>query len=225
MIDIQTLRIEQINLFGDTQYRDRMSKDTADEYQEQMLEGVEFPPVLVVFDGTTYWLVDGYLRYFASQQAGFKDMKAQVILGTHGEAQVIAMGVNASHGVQRNNATKHAVVNAALKHPLTKKKSDSEIAKLCNVSVSFVGSIRHPEVNGQQKTRRKSSAQADQTRSNKLLDEENVVASAYKRIKRLNVMVFQKQIRIAILMNEKKAAIKDAKRAQAAIDRVQKAQK
>jgi hypothetical protein len=109
-----------------------------------------FPPLQTVFDGTDHWLVDGFHRYFAYMAAGAKIVPVEYTPGTQREAQVLAMGVNGKHGLQRNNATKRRVVEAALAHEDTKDLSNRQIAELCLVSDTFVGSIRDPEVKAKQ---------------------------------------------------------------------------
>jgi hypothetical protein len=103
-----------------------------------------------VFDGSTHWLVDGFHRYFAYMALGSKMVNVEYKPGTQREAQVIAMGVNGKHGLQRNNATKRRVVEAALAHEDTKDLSNIKIAKLCLVSETFVAAVRNPEMKAKQ---------------------------------------------------------------------------
>ena len=67
--------------------------------------------------------------------------------------------------------------------------------------------------------------QADREAFQKLLDSNGDLDTAYAEIKRLNFLNAQQEVRIAALMMEKNEAIKDAKRAQAQLDRIRKAQK
>ena len=53
---------------GETQSRVRIDDDTVKEYAELMSAGVELPPLVVFWDGTEYWLADGFHRYFAAQK-------------------------------------------------------------------------------------------------------------------------------------------------------------
>jgi hypothetical protein len=147
---MKMIKLDDIRIDGGTQYRDQINQDVVKEYAEKMREGEKFPAVQTVFDGTTHWLVDGFHRYFASHDVGFKDMEVIYKPGTQEEAQVIAFGVNANHGLQRNNATKRKVVEAALAHPKTKDLPNTHIAKLCAVSDTFVAAVRDPEVKKKQ---------------------------------------------------------------------------
>ena len=69
------------------------------------------------------------------------------------------------------------------------------------------------------------AAEADREWVNKLLESDDALKDAHTEIKRLNLLVAQKDARIAALMTEKNEAIKDAKRAQAQLDKIRKAQK
>ena len=48
---------------------------------------VTFPPVVVYFDGKTYWLVDGFHRVAAYRLAGRMEIDCLVIEGTKADAQ------------------------------------------------------------------------------------------------------------------------------------------
>lgn len=67
--------------------------------------------------------------------------------------------------------------------------------------------------------------QADREMLNKMLEADDALATAYEEIKRLQFLNAQMEVRIAALMTEKNEAIKDAKRAQAQLDKIKKAQK
>ena len=142
MIDI---RIDE-----STQLREKTNYDVVKEYKERLKEGVKFPPLRTVFDGTTHWLFDGHHRYIAMKDLGIEP-EVDYIQGSQEDAQILAMGANAEHGLQRTNADKRKVVQAAINHPRLKDKSNREIADICKVSHSFVASIRDPEVKERQR--------------------------------------------------------------------------
>ena len=64
---------------------------------------------------------------------------------------------------------------------------------------------------------------ADQKILTDMLESDDKLAMAFEEIQRLNYLVAQTQIRIGNLMTEKNEAIRDAKRAQASLDRMWKA--
>ena len=147
---MKKVKLEDIRIDGGTQYRDQINQDVVRDYTESMRDGDEFPSMQTVFDGSTHWLVDGFHRYFAYMALGSKLVSVEYKPGTQREAQVIAMGVNGNHGLQRNNATKRRVVEAALIHEDTKDLSNNQIAKLCKVSDTFVAAVRNPEAKAKQ---------------------------------------------------------------------------
>lgn len=161
MTQIKTLRLDQISIDGNTQFREQINTQTVNDYAEKLSDGIKFPPLLVVSDGTTNWLVDGYHRYHASRKVGFRDIQADVVQGTKLDAQVLAMGVNSNHGLQRDGMTKRKVVEAALIHPQTKDKSDREIARICGVSHPYVADIRNPAVKARQDETRTSGRRVE----------------------------------------------------------------
>lgn len=147
---MKVLKLSQIRIDGGTQMRVSINQDKVSEYAEKMREDAVFPPIKVMFDGTVYWLYDGFHRYFAAQSAGFNAIQAEYKPGTMEDAQDLALGANDDHGLPRSNEDKRKSVETALEMERHKDKSDNEIAKLCKVSRSFVGSVRSPEVKERQ---------------------------------------------------------------------------
>lgn len=72
------LPLSKIRTDGGTQARVQMHEDTVQDYYEQMLAYVEFPKIVVFFDGATYWLADGFHRYFAHKRAGHDKVECDV---------------------------------------------------------------------------------------------------------------------------------------------------
>jgi len=144
------VKLDDIRIDGGTQFRDQINQDVVKDYAEKMCDGAQFPPLKAMFDGTTYWLYDGFHRYFAAHDKGFKDIEVDYKPGTQEDAQDMALGANDDHGLQRNNATKRRVVEAALIHEDTKDLSNNQIAKLCKVSDTFVAAVRNPEAKAKQ---------------------------------------------------------------------------
>ena len=59
------LKPSQIRQDGGTQPRAEIWQDVVDDYAEQMTAGATFPPIVVFYDGTHYWLADGFHRLAA----------------------------------------------------------------------------------------------------------------------------------------------------------------
>ncbi len=153
----ESVPIEIIRTDGNTQYRDAIDEGVVAQYTQELLSGATFPPLQAVFDGSHYWLVDGFHRLRAYKGLNHRQVTVQSENGSQSHAQYLALGVNTSHGLQRNTATKRRIVEAALKHPETKALSTYELSKLCGLSQPFINSIRNPEVKAKQQEAREKS--------------------------------------------------------------------
>jgi hypothetical protein len=142
MQKIMLIKIEQIRIDGGTQQRAEIDYSVVDDYASAMTDGATLPPVTVVFDGTVYWLVDGFHRWHASRKAGFLDIEATIKNGSQRDAVLLSLGVNHAHGLRRSNADKRKAVETMLNDPEWRDFSNCEIAKNCYVSESLVRSLR-----------------------------------------------------------------------------------
>lgn len=140
-----TLLLSQMNKNGGTQPRASVSSSVVDAYALDMQSGAVFPPIVVFYDGTTYWLADGFHRCAAAQKVGHDEIEAEVKQGTLEDAQWFSYGVNKEHdtaALRRTNADKRAAVEAALGHQKAPKLSNVEIAAHCGVSDETVRTYR-----------------------------------------------------------------------------------
>lgn len=136
------LSLDRIEIEGGTQPRVRLDQLVVAEYAEQIKEGVAFPPVDVFFDGSKYWLADGFHRYFGHRQAGAEKMPALVRPGTQRDAVLSSCGANPSHGLRRSSADKRKAVTTLLQDAEWSKWTDREIARKCRVGADLVGKVR-----------------------------------------------------------------------------------
>ncbi|MEI8372581.1 MAG: ParB/RepB/Spo0J family partition protein [Planctomycetota bacterium] len=153
----QRLSADKIRCSRDVQPRVETDSNTVKEYAERLVAGDKLPPVVVFFDGETYWLAEGFHRLAALKKAGTKQIDCIVIDGTKADAQWHALQSNITHGLRRSVEDKQRAVVMALKHPNGAKMSDRQIAELVGVSPTMVGQHRkkvEPTVqNGQSKKR------------------------------------------------------------------------
>lgn len=152
---MKKVKLDLIRIDGDTQSREVIDQPTVYQYLEDMKSGDEFPRMFAMYDGATYWLVDGFHRYHAYKLLGIKEVEIDYKPGTLEEAQVMSYGMNGKHGKPRTTADKRKSVEQALKNPLTAGKSNYELAKICKVSESFVASVRQPEAKKKQEENKK----------------------------------------------------------------------
>lgn len=153
----QTVDIRNIRTDGGTQSRAHIDGPTVYEYAGLMRDGVEFPPIVVYYDGSDYWLADGFHRVAAHREARpGQSIRAEVFQGERRDAVLHSVGANASHGLRRTNADKRRAVETLLRDEEWSKWSDREIARRVGVSNRFVSNMREemvPSVNGSQTER------------------------------------------------------------------------
>jgi hypothetical protein len=136
-----TVDITRIRLDGGTQIRESLyDKATLEEYFNAVEAGAKFPPIHVVDDGNSLWLIDGFHRHAVAMRRGQRTIDAHIREGTLEEAQWLACAAN--RGLARTNADKRAAVLSALNHPRSRGLSDRALAAHCGVSDPFVGTIR-----------------------------------------------------------------------------------
>lgn len=142
--EVTRLAIALIRRDGGTQIRAQISMDVAREYAEAMVSGATFPPIGVIYDGTDHWVWDGFHRLMGADLSDAVAIDAIVRPGTRRDAIIAALGANAQHGYRRSNADKRNAVVTALAEEELAKKSDREIARICQVGADMVGRLRPP---------------------------------------------------------------------------------
>jgi hypothetical protein len=105
---ITELRLADVLWDADCQSRALIDSDTVLEYAEAMKDGESFPPVVVFYDSTSYWLADGYHRYLAAKtlarERGDEEtatISADIRHGSKLDAVRYALSANARHGKRR----------------------------------------------------------------------------------------------------------------------------
>jgi hypothetical protein len=151
----QSLLMRQIRRDGGTQARVGLNEDTVQEYAELMREHRwDFQTMqrpIVLFDGESFWLADGFHRIEAAQRAGLSDYPIEVLRGSQRDAVLRAAGANSQHGLRRSNEDKRRAVELLLRDAEWRQWSDRKIADVCAVSNKFVGDVRRAlSVNGTQ---------------------------------------------------------------------------
>lgn len=65
--------------------------------EEQMEDGKELEPVIVFYDGTDYWLADGFHRFSAHRNQEKGEIACIIHQGSRREAVLYSVGANADH--------------------------------------------------------------------------------------------------------------------------------
>lgn len=136
------LNLDQIRLDGGTQPRAEINMEVVRDYADALTNGIELPAVTVFYDGTSYWLADGYHRLAAHKLADKRSILADVRQGTQREAVLWSVGANAEHGLRRTDEDKRRAVLRLLEDQEWGGWSDREIARQCKVGNKFVGDVR-----------------------------------------------------------------------------------
>jgi hypothetical protein len=139
---IKPLAIDLIRCDGGTQMRAELSVDVYMDYRDKILAGVEFPPLDVFFDGSEYWLADGFHRFYGHREAKKASVKCNVHNGTVRDAILFAVGANDDHGLKRSPQDKKNSVFALLGDKEWGKRSSNWIAEKCRISHNTVEAYR-----------------------------------------------------------------------------------
>ena len=134
------LPLENINIYGGTQTRVETNDDAINSYADEMSSGTVFPAITVFYDGSKYWLADGFHRFLAAQRNEVETILADVHEGSRTDALRYALGANSTNGIYRSNADKRNAVEIALEE--WPDMSNSVIAELCRVSINLVSRHR-----------------------------------------------------------------------------------
>lgn len=140
----QDIPIDRIDTTGGTQMRCRIDDDTVADYRAAMIDGADFPAVVVFAEGKKYWLADGFHRYRARLSIGARDIRCEVHVGDRFDAIAYAVGANKTNGLRRTNADKQMAVRAALSLERLASWSDRAIAELVGVDGKTVAAMRAP---------------------------------------------------------------------------------
>jgi hypothetical protein len=135
---VQMLLISVIRRDGHTQHRVAVDPSIIAEYASLMREGVAFPPVRVWWDGSDYWLSDGFQRVSAAESAGLTQIAAEILHGTLSDAQWDSYAANAAHGSRHSWAETQIVIGLALEHSNSATMSNVLIAKHLHLSEATV---------------------------------------------------------------------------------------
>lgn len=140
--DHQTIPLAHIRTDGGTQTRARLNPDTIREYAEAMSRGEQLPDVTLYYDGTIYWMSDGFHRVAAARDLGRAEIGAEVRQGTQRDAILHSVAANATHGLPRSDEDKRRAVMRLLEDDEWSLWSDRKIAEATRTSHPFVGKIR-----------------------------------------------------------------------------------
>lgn len=136
---IQSLAISAIRRDGGTQVRVGLDEATVLDYAEHL---DDLPAVVVYFDGSAYWLSDGFHRVEAALRAGLEKVAVKINEGSRRDAFLAACGANSKHGLPRSVADKRRAVELLLADAECAKWSDRKLAETARVDHKTIAAAR-----------------------------------------------------------------------------------
>jgi len=142
MLERKELELKLIRLDGGTQVRAAIKEEAVMRYATDLEGGSVFPPMRVFFDGTDYWMSDGFHRYHAALRIGMATFPCEVETGTPRDALFFGSSANNLHGQPMDNADKRKVTMIFVEDFEWGEWSNAEIARKVGVSAPFVAKMR-----------------------------------------------------------------------------------
>ena len=142
MLDRKELELKLIRLDGGTQVRAAIKEEAVMRYATDLEGGAVFPAMRVFFDGTDYWMSDGFHRYHAALRIGMATFPCEVETGTPRDALFVGSSANNLHGQPMDNADKRKVTMIFVEDFEWGEWSNAEIARKVGVSAPFVAKMR-----------------------------------------------------------------------------------
>jgi hypothetical protein len=139
---IETIPLASIRAGGAQMRVEKIRPEIVNEYATEMLDGAAFPPVVVFYDSSDYWLGDGFHRVEARRKIGHETIIAEIREGSSRDAILYGAGANSFHGLRRTQADKRRAVERLLTDPEWARWSDRKIAEIAKVDHKTVAAVR-----------------------------------------------------------------------------------
>jgi hypothetical protein len=141
-LEAPSLPLASIRVDWTINARATVRREVSLDYAEALKAGAKFPPVVIFFDGDTYWLADGFHRYVAYEIAGIPDIPVEIRLGTPRTAALFSATANRLHGVRPTRSDRRRAIVRMLEDPEWALWSDQQIAVLCGAPPDMVRDLR-----------------------------------------------------------------------------------
>ena len=165
----ELLSLSAITFDADCQSRVKLDEETVAEYAYRMREGVRFPPITVFFDGSTYWLADGFHRYAASKglarekgDEATAEVAVEIRQGTRLDAIRHALSANAQHGKRREPGDYQKAYAIAVRSGLCPPHDVEAVCALLACSERWARELTAPAREAQDQERRDRILEARQ---------------------------------------------------------------
>lgn len=101
------LKLSDITLDNEVQLHQELNQEVIAEFAEAMRQGAMFPPVVVFFDGESYWLADGFHRFLAKQITAEQRISTEVRPGSRYDAKFYSASAHMTHRDVHTSEEKH----------------------------------------------------------------------------------------------------------------------
>ena len=136
---IKELALADIRIDGGTQQRVSIDEVAVQQFANAMRKGADFPEIHVAFDGSDYWIIDGFHRLLATRKNGKNVIKAEVSTGTRREAVWLSLNVNQKHGLRRKyEDVKKMLWKTVFIDSEWTTETDTALAEWIGCSVSYI---------------------------------------------------------------------------------------
>jgi len=212
------LKIEKVSLkkiIVDQHINPRIMIDSLHvaELAKLIKEKVELKAITVYEDKNKkkLYLVDGFHRYKAHEQAKKEKILCEIKPGRYYDAYINACGVNAYHGKPLNNEDKRRIVTRLLEDKEESEWSDCTIAKKCGVSQPFVSNIRKDleSQNGYESNKKRKAVNGTVVDTSNIGKNKNDNDSDKKKSKKITESDYENGLKGLSKLQNKLQAIKD----------------
>jgi len=124
----KSIKIELINLSAGTQQR-QLEPDVVSHYLDLAKDGIELPPIELIYSGTEYYVWDGFHRLAVGQKLRWSHIRANVEIGDLRRAVFMSYGANGHHGFPRQSGALRYILGKIFNDPEWSKKPVAEIAR------------------------------------------------------------------------------------------------
>jgi hypothetical protein len=132
--EVIDLPLNRIKVDPSVQSRTKTHPGYVQEFGEAMVGGAVFPPVVVFFDGKTYWLADGFHRHAGAALVGIAKLRAEVRRGSHRDAVVYSAGANIKFSIPRTPEDVRRAIYLLFEDPECWGWTDRRIGDHCGVA-------------------------------------------------------------------------------------------
>jgi len=138
----KVLPLAQLRRDARLQMRERMDENHTLTLVAVLDRGAKLDAVRVKYDGTAYWLTDGFHRVAAHEHLGRTEIECEVTRGDFDDAVIDAAGSNTEEKLKRSNVDKRRAIEALLANAKCADWSNRRIADHAGVSEGSVRNAR-----------------------------------------------------------------------------------